>query len=208
MAYLPPNVRYNPALTADAKILYAELTAMVGKNMRLKIDYAHLRTSFTLSTVEIRTSLNSLYKAGVIGKDGDFIALNPMGHGVEDEKMLKDVDVAFINTVLEHWNNLIKKDNPRGMRKTATLTKYVTQRQVTFTKDEILAALKNRHDYVNSNDWHNKPENKHHKLNALLVLESDDKLQECLSMGDNRVVDLRKQTVAIKKEKSDKSLLE
>jgi hypothetical protein len=208
MGYIPSSVRYNAVLTAEAKLLYAELTAMCGIDGRCKLDYTHLTNVFTRNTVQIKVLLNSLYKTGAIGTGGDgFITL--IGNaGVQKKTMLENVDTPFIDEIVDVWNELFKKDIPRGIRKTAKLTKMVTERQVTFSKEEIMTSLKNRHDYVSRNDWHNISANKHHKVNILIVLADDDKVQEFLNMEESNATDMKRQTVAVKKEKSDENLLE
>ena len=207
MGYIPSSVRYNAVLTAEAKLVYAELTAMCGIDGRCQVDYKHLSEVFTRNTTQIKILLNSLYKVGAIGKEDGFITLVGTT-GVEKKTMLENVDTNFIHEVLDYWNKLFEKEVPRGIRKTPTLTKRLTERQVTFSKSEIMAALKNRHDYVNRSDWHNKSENKNHKVNIMIVLSSDDKLQEFLNMEESKTKDMKRQTVAVKKVKSDENLLE
>ena len=207
MGYIPSSVRYNAALTAEAKLVYAELTAMCGIDGRCKLNYEHLTKVFTRNIAQIKSILNSLYKVGAIGaSENGFISLE--NTGIVKKTMLENVDTPFINEVIDYWNQLFKKDVPRGIKKTARLTKMVTERQSNFTNEEIMTALKNRHDYVNSNDWHNLDVNKHHKVNLLITLADDDKLQEFLNMGESTSTNMKRQTVAVKKVKSDENLLE
>ena len=53
----------------------------------------------------------------------------------------------------------------------------------TFSKDDILAALQNRHDYVRNSEWHNKPENVRHMAEISHVLKSDDALRSNLNLA-------------------------
>ena len=205
MGYLPSVVRYNPTLPPEAKLLYAELTAMCGEDGRCKIDYQHLRKVFTRNTYEIKGLLNALFKATYINKDGNHITLTAIQP--EPKKVFIEVDTSFIEEVVGLWNKLFAKELQHPIKKTAELTRILTERQGTFSNSEILSALTNRHDFVSRSEWHSKPDNFKHKVNIMIPLASDTKLQENLNYSQKQFVDMRRTTVAVEKEKGDQSLL-
>lgn len=206
MAYLPAEVRYHPNLSAEDKLLYAEITAYIDIKGRVRVDYARLREVFTRNTSEIKAMLKRLHDAGFIHRDGNSISIKePSG-----ESKLMEVDSTFIYAVVELWNTMFKDAIPFGIRKTAKLTKCLTDRQKSFSNEEIMTALKNRHGFVSTSEWHNRPENSNVRNSIFVVIESDDKLEQALNLIQDKPVqaDLRKTTKAVVEHKSDKSLLE
>ena len=206
MGYIPSFIRYNKKLTPTSKLLYAELTAMIGVDGKCTINLKHLTHTFNCSNNEIKNMLNLLFNIGVIKKEGKKIVL--LNKLVPPKKeYLEGVDSNFIDEVIKHWNLLFKVDIPSGIRRTPILIKVLTERQLNFTNEEIMTALTNRHSFVGNSEWHQLDKNKRHRLNIMIVLKDDEKLQEFLNM-DISLNCLGSDLKAVKREVASKSILE
>lgn len=208
IAYLPAYIRYNKVLSSDTKLLYAELTAVTGIDGKCKLDIKHLCGVFMVNAQAVKGMLNILHQGGFIKKEGNNILMLTTLNTPKIQPYLEGVDSTFIDEVIIFWNKLFEKDNPRGIRRTPLLIKTLTERQLTFTKEEIMTALSNRHGFVNTSDWHMIDDNIKHKINIMLVLRDDDKLQDSLNYTPAKGNNMKRNTVAVKKEAGGLNLLE
>jgi hypothetical protein len=184
---LPANVRYDKNLTDKAKLLYAEITAALDYTGECEEDIAYFSRLLDLTGASVRGHMRSLISGGYVCRETankiNMLSLPQKVVKVEEKK--KEIAESSHDVVVEAirlWNKLFKKELKVGLRKTDELSQTVTDRLVSFSKDDIMAALQNRHDFVRNSEWHNKPENMHHMPNISKVLGSDTVLLQNLNM--------------------------
>lgn len=187
-AVLPATIRYDRNLPDKAKLLYAEITAALnfrGECEELSDYFARL---LDIQVVTIRKYQKLLESHGYIKRETvgkkQIITIPKENVVIEyGKKESGDVSNDVVAEVLRVWGKLFKNELKHGLRKTDDLSLAVADRLQTFSKDDILAALQNRHDYVRNSEWHNKPENVRHMAEISHVLKSDDALRSNLNLA-------------------------
>jgi len=178
-ALLPAEVRYSPHLTPIAKLLYAEITCVIGRNGKTKADFGYFARALRIKQAQVKQHLNELRVDKHISNiRGDICILQPEA---KEDTMQLEFDLEFINEVINKWVSLFKEALPHGLKKTDELTQAINARLVNFSKSDILAALEKRHNFVNTSEWYLKKENEVHRSKIMLLLKSDEKLQEALN---------------------------
>ena len=68
-AIIPANVRYDSTLTANAKLLYGEITALCNKNGYCWATNEYFATLYNVSKVSVSNWISTLIKKGYISKE-------------------------------------------------------------------------------------------------------------------------------------------
>ena len=179
-AVLPAEVRYNKYLSPMAKLLYAEITAKLGRNGKCKVDVPYFTRALHLNSEQVRKHLNELRVEKHIYNIKGVISLLKAEAKIDSVQL--EIDVDFTEEVVKKWNDLFHKESfDVGIRKTDELTAAVNDRLAVFSKDDIIKAMENRHTYVTTNEWHQKPENIIHQSKIMTIMLSDEKMQSALN---------------------------
>jgi DNA-binding Lrp family transcriptional regulator len=214
---LPAPVRYDQYLPDKAKLLYAEITAIMDFRGTAKQDINYYSRLLDLSTDRVRKLLRLLLESGYLERfkldkinylripTKEIVIKRETDTGDKKQKQTITDAMEIIST----WNKLFKSVLLKPLVRTDYLTDQVTQRLKQFSKEDILTAMKNRHDFVANSAWHNKPENLSHMCNIQHVIGSDEELEKNLSMV--RVIrsdDMAKTTKPFNANEDTKTILE
>ena len=180
---IPVHVRRNKQLSDKAKLLYAEITDFTDENGVCVTSNNDFAKYLSVSPTTARRYLYELRDMELICIDGDgsdrritFPEKMVLVEAKEKPKQAK-LKTELTHRVVDIWNTHVVT---RGIKPTPGLIQTVTARSKNFTDDQILEAVTNRAKFVNSSEWHNKPENVHHKKNIYLCLRTDKDLERSL----------------------------
>ncbi len=217
---LPANIRYDKELTPAEKLLYVEITSVLTKEGKCDQDNEYFSEIMDVDPRTITRYLKNLETRGFIERKLNhnqreihlpqkIVANFHLNN--DDEKLQEKADLKFVHEVIDLWNGLFIDSLPRGIRRTAGLVSNIMARLHTFSKEEVLEALKNRHGFMQNSKWHNREENRHHLYNIDLVIRNDEQLQKFLNIRipdkDKIGVDLKSNTVGFKPESPDTDIL-
>jgi len=216
---LPATVRYDRELRPLTRLLYAEVSASMNYNGECDINPRYLARLLEVSTPTVVKYLGKLVKNGHLDKlniPGKFIYRIPsetiyVKH--EEEVSLTEQEARErdknINEIILHWNTLFKDRMKYRVKRTEEVLAQLTERLETFTKDDILTALQNRHDFVRQNPWYQATSNIHIMTDIQKVIDSDENITKSLNMvitkPDN--IDMKKEVIKFKTGDHDREAL-
>ena len=106
-AVIPAEVRYNKNLTPNAKLLYAEITALSKKENRCWASNKYFSSLYEVSTVTISRWISSLVKHGFINRQIIYIK----GTKEIDKRYLQLCGGGINNDVISPINKIVKDNN-------------------------------------------------------------------------------------------------
>ena len=106
-AIIPAEVRYNKNLTPNAKLLYAEITALSKKENRCWASNKYFSSLYEVSTVTISRWISSLVKHGFINRQIIYIK----GTKEIDKRYLQLCGGGINNDVISPINKIVKDNN-------------------------------------------------------------------------------------------------
>lgn len=131
-AVIPAEVRYNKNLTPNAKLLYAEITALSKKENRCWASNKYFSSLYEVSTVTISRWISSLVKHGFINRQIIYIK----GTKEIDKRYLQLCGGGINNDVISPINKIVK-DNNTSINNTS-INNNITIRQQKFINDVSL----------------------------------------------------------------------
>lgn len=188
---LPINVRRHPYLSPLAKVLYAEITASMEKDMSFTLGNTELAEIYMTTPKIISSAISELSAREFIDVQVDGnnrkIYLPEKMIFVSEEKKPKEKDEklsSFAEAVIDFWNRNVgckRRANPN-------IKAMIKARLKSYSEHDIWAAVMNRATFVNESEWHNKPENLHHKTNITLVLRNDESLEKAMNVMAKKTI--------------------
>jgi len=180
-AIIPAHVRYDRTLSDKSILLFGELAAAANAYGICDENNRYLATALNVDIRTITRCLTQLHDAGHIQKIKENgkrrIKLVPRGLeipiGVEietDEIIPKDDISGFANQLFDLWEKLLGTT----IDKRELYVELIGQRLVTFSKDELMTAVRNRTTFINQSPWHREPENRQAALSMETLLKSDE----------------------------------
>ena len=131
-AIITAEVRYNKNLTPNAKLLYAEITALSQKENRCWASNKYFSNLYEVSTVTISRWISSLVKHGFINRQIIYIK----GTKEIDKRYLQLCGGGINNDVISPINKIVK-DNNTSINNTS-INNNITIRQQKFINDVSL----------------------------------------------------------------------
>ena len=176
---IPSNVRYDKRLTPNAKLLYAEITALCNDKGYCWANNKYFADLYEVSTTSISKWISSLIEFGYLTstinyKKGTKEILNRylrlVTYPIEEklntpiEEKLKDNNTIINNTINNKYNinfdkllSFLNSKTGRNFKviNEATEKKYKARLKEGYTKDDILNAIINavNSDYHKENDF-------------------------------------------------------
>lgn len=182
---LPSNIRRNKNLSSNAKVVYAEITATMNDDMCCERTNHDIGESLGLSDSVVSSCVSELSNRGYIDAQvsgsSRKIYLSEKVVFVEEklaekESFKSEEAKELADYIVKLWKSKLGTKT----RVTPKLITWVKSRLKSFSKEEIIDAVLNRYLFVKDSEWHNKPENIHHKTSLALVLRDDQVLQQSL----------------------------
>ena len=182
---LPMNIRRNKHISSNAKVVYAEITATMNEDMCCDRSNYDIGESLGLSEATVSSCISELsareYIDSQVSGSSRKIYLAEKVVFVEEKESEKEISKSDeARRLTEEIVRLWKSKLGTKTRVTPKLIGWVRSRLKTFPKEEIIDAVMNRYLFVKDSEWHNKPENLHHKTSLALVLRDDQVLQQSL----------------------------
>lgn len=176
---IPSNVRYDKRLTPNAKLLYAEITALCNDKGYCWANNKYFADLYEVSTTSISKWISSLIEFGYLTstlnyKEGTKEILNRylrlVTYPIEEklntpiEEKLKDNNTINNNTINNKYNinfdkllSFLNSKTGRNFKiiNEATKKKYYARLKEGYTKDDILKAITNaiQSDYHKENGF-------------------------------------------------------
>lgn len=200
---IPSNVRRDNKLTSNARLVYCEITSLFNDDVCCEDSNFTIGEYLGMSEAVVSSCVSELSSRGYIDVQIDGskrkIYLPEKVVFVEEttrkEKKERDNSALSLATdIVSFWKNGFGTKT----RVTPKVVSWVSGRLKSFTAEEILDAVANRYVFVSDSEWHNKPENIHHKTSLALVLKDDQVLQQNLDRAKPKDV-----AVSVRKIKID-----
>ena len=218
-AILPATVRYDRKLRALAKLTYAEVAASMDFRRESDVNLRYLSRLLGVSKITVSQYLRELVAGGHLDKikrEGRLVYAMPtetvyIKH--EEEVTVTEQEAKErskdINEILKHWNSIFKDRLGYGVKRTTEVVGELTERLESFTKEDIMTALQNRHDFVRQSAWHNESSRVHLMSNIHTVILTDEDLIKNLNMVIAKPIsiDMKKETIEFKTGDHDKEAL-
>lgn len=189
---IPISVRRNKNLSDKAKLLYCEISDNTNEKGECLKDNQFFAECLNVTPTTARRYLYELrdmelicieeLEDRVITFPERLVVVEGGGKKKQERKLRRDL----AEKVVDIWNTHVSK---RGIKVSPPLLQMVTTRAKSFSDEEIIRAVKNRADFVNSSEWHNKPENIKHKNNIHIVLRSDVEMDRHVNMEQPKFED-------------------
>lgn len=185
-AILPASVRYDKELTPGAKLLYAELTATCTTNGVSEPDSIALCEVLDIDRRTIYRYYKQLADRGHIQRlpVGKFKL--PLGfESLSSSSVEEEISAEQKDFFKEFFNTFERGLNCRVERQEfyyPILTKHLEK----YSRNELMRALTNRIDFVNSSEWHSKPENRPNAVDITLLIKDEQSLVKWLNMKTER----------------------
>ena len=185
-AVLPASVRYDKTLSQGAKLLYAELTAFSDTKGEIEQDTNNLCDILQCDRRTLYRYFKDLSDRGHIKRLEKGLWKLPLGFETlssqgQDEQVDADTK-AFYDEFLTRFERglncyLEKKD---------VYYSILSERNVNFSRDQLMRALDNRITFVNGSEWHQLPENRMSTVDISLLIRDDQSLAKWLNMKSDR----------------------
>jgi hypothetical protein len=182
---IPSNIRRDGKLTSNAKVVYCEITSLFNDDMCCEESNFTIGSYLGMSEAVVSSCISELSYRGYIDAQVSGpkrqIYLPEKVVFVEEttrkeKKKRDDSAESLAIDIVAFWKNGFGTKT----RVTPKIISWVSSRLKSFTPEEILDAVANRYVFVSDSEWHNKPENIHHKTSLALVLKDDQVLQQNL----------------------------
>jgi hypothetical protein len=190
---IPSNIRRDGKLTSNAKIVYCEITSLFNDDMCCEESNFTIGSYLCMSEAVVSSCISELSSRGYI----DVQVSGPKRQIYLPEKVVfveettrkekkkrDDSAESLAIDIVAFWKNGFGTKT----RVTPKIISWVSSRLKSFTPEEILDAVANRYVFVSDSEWHNKPENIHHKTSLALVLKDDQVLQQNLDRAKPKEV--------------------
>lgn len=197
--YIPFHVRRSKTLSINSKILYAEITACLDDNGVFKHTVRDLSRWYNSNELAINRWLKELsaggfidYKSGVISMPRHIVINNDIESHGETNVMNKE-KAELADRFIDEFNKL----HGKRFMKLDPLRKKIVARLSTFTMDQLMTALNNRHKHVFSNKWYSEKTNIVHRDNIDLLVRNDAAIDKWLNFKDynENIKDTARETI-------------
>lgn len=186
---LPAHVRYNRTLSPQAVLLYGEIAASANAYGICDENNASFASLLAVDSRTITRLLGQLMESGHIqrireqGKRRLKIVPGglevPIGVDIELDEIVPKEDISeFVLQFLTQWERAVNT----VIDKKELYTPLIASRLGSFSKDQLLIALKNRANFVNASSWHKDPENRQAATSIDTLIRSDEALLKWLNM--------------------------
>ena len=194
---LPINILRNKNLSSFDKIIYMELTSRVGLDGKMSNNLHGMAMTYGVKHGAIKHALNNLARQNLVWKIAGDISLSPPD---SQQTQQLEIDLEFVGEILRKWNEVFKKDLPEGVKNTAILTGTVSDCQLSFSKDDMMASIERWYGFCSQDRWWSKDENKLHRANIVKFFSNEERVNQALNF---KVVGY----VSSRSESEDKGLL-
>ena len=178
---IPAHVRYDRTLYDKSILLYGEIAASANAYGICEEQNNYFSAALNADNRTIARCMTQLVESNHIqrikeaGKRKIKIIPKmlevPVGVEIETDELIPKEDISsFVNQLLSLWEKAVNTT----VDKKEMYQKIVAQRLSSFTKEDLMIALKNRADFVNKSPWHKVDENRHAAVSIDHLLRSDD----------------------------------
>jgi len=185
---LPAHVRYDRTLYDKSILLYGEIAAASNAYGICDESNQHFATCLGVDVRTITRCVNQLCDSGHIdrireGNRRKFRIVQkglelPLGVEIETDDLIPKEDITgFVHQFLGLWEKAVETT----VNKKELYTNIIAQRLSSFTKDELLVALRNRAMFVQNSEWHRQPENRQMAFSIDTLLKSDESIRKWLN---------------------------
>jgi hypothetical protein len=185
---IPANVRYDRTLGDKSILLFGELMAAANAYGICEEDNRYFATALNVDSRTIFRAMAQLEEQGHIKRLKEHNkrkiqvvqrALElPTGVELESDDLIPKEDITdFVNQLISSWEKGVQTKIDRK----ELYTNMIAQRLGSFTKDDLMVALKNRATFVNQSPWHQEPSNRQAALNIDTWLKSDETVLKWLN---------------------------
>ena len=204
LGYITADIRRDMSLSATAKVLYAEITANLGLNGRMKFNLHRLAMMTGFEHWVVKDGLNDLAKRKHIYRIKDEISIHPPAQ----EDLQIDLDLDFNKELVRIWNKTFEKELIKGYLLTDTIAGAIGKVLDSYSKDDIVAAIPKWRDFCKQDKWWGDKERENLKVNLLRFLQDDNRIQQAMNFDKSTAnVDITRQTSARKEEDLNTDLL-
>ncbi len=191
---LPGRVRYSPTLSDGAKLLYAELTAMMDENGRTPYNLTDLGARIGKDRRTVLNYVEELRKEHFVSwlSDPTSTLVIPIGFSKlvpkseNSKELILDDDVQWMETLIKGYEDTLGITINRHDIYYPILNDRLTK----FSRNEIETAVKNRLTLLSESEYHK--DNISTTGDIMLVIGADSKLVQSLNMkikkGDDVVL--------------------
>jgi len=185
---IPAHVRYDRTLYDKSILLYGEIAAAANAYGICEEQNQYFVTLLNADTRTIARCLTQLVESGHIqrireaGKRKIKILPRslelPTGVDIETDDLVPKEDISeFVQQLLSLWEKAVETK----LDKKEMYQRVIAQRLSSFTKEELLTALRNRATYVNQSPWHRADENRQNAVDINHLIRSDDSVLKWLN---------------------------
>jgi hypothetical protein len=180
---IPSKILFDNSLSDSAKILYAIITSHASASGRMPFSLHRLSMISGYKHFLVKAALNELAKAKHIYRVSEFISLHPP---TEEDKQM-ELNFDFVTEIVNIWNDTFKKEMKVGYPVTDTLSGYVNLALKSFSKDDLVRAVRQWRDYCMNDDWWSKDSNRKHMTNLLSFFQKEERIHNALNFDKNKV---------------------
>ena len=199
LGYIPAEIRRDMSLSATAKVLYAEITANLGVNGRMKFSLHRLALMTGFEHWAVKDSLNALAKRGHIYRIDKEISIFPP----QQEDMQIDLDLDFNKELVRIWNKTFENELTKGYLLTDNIAGAINKCLDSYSKDDLVSAIPKWRDFCKQDKWWGDKERANLKVNLLRFLQDDNRIQQAMNFDPKATGDI----FNVRDESEDSSLL-
>jgi hypothetical protein len=185
---IPASVRYDRTLGDKSILLFGELMAAANAYGICEEDTRYFSTALNVDNRTIFRSMAQLEEQGHIKRLKEnnkrkILVIQralelPVGVELESDDLIPKADITdFVNQLISSWEKAVQTK----VEKKELYTNMIAQRLGSFTKDDLMMALKNRATFVNQSPWHQEPANRQAALSIDTWLKSDETVLKWLN---------------------------
>jgi len=185
---IPAHVRYDRALYDKSILLFGEIAASANAYGICEEQNTYFAMALNADTRTIARCMAQLVDNGHVQriKEAGRRKLKivprtleiPLGVDIETDDIIPKEDISeFVFQFLSLWEKAVNTT----IDKKELYQKLIAQRLSSFTKEELMIALKNRATFVNQSDWHKAEENRQQAVSIDHLLRSDDAVLKWLN---------------------------
>jgi hypothetical protein len=199
LGYIPAEIRRDMSLSPSAKVLYAEITANLGVNGRMKFSLHRLALMTGFEHWVVKDSLNALAKRGHIYRIDKEISIFPP----QQEDMQIDLDLDFNKELVRIWNKTFENELTKGYLLTDNIAGAINKCLDSYSKDDLVSAIPKWRDFCKQDKFWGAKDKVNLKVNLLRFLQDDNRIQQAMNFNPKATGD----TFNVRDEKQDGNLL-
>lgn len=199
LGFIPAPIRRDMSLSPYAKVLYAEITANLGVNGRMKFSLHRLSLLTGFEHGVVKGNLNELAKRGHLYRVNDEISIYPP----QEEDMQIDLDLDFNKELVRIWNETFKNELTKGYLLTDNIAGAINKCLDSYTKDDLVSAIPKWRDFCKQDKFWGAKDKVNVRVNLLRFLQDDNRIQQAMNFNPKASGDI----FNVMEQKEDSSLL-